>query len=178
MKQPGFMFLYKWQASPRTRLSFSRDTYVSKRPRLAQTFFGLVTQSFLVTGRKDRVTKPKSAFAEASTKEWKERHSQSHNCCTDHRRTEQSAQKQQYWRLFNLRLLIECKLIYMLQYLHVLFKRCFNSRSILVVDSKRSLACLRLIFSLMYRPSFWSLFTREKKSFISEMLSQWLPRFI
>lgn len=36
-------------------------------------------------------------------------------------------------------------------------KKCLYSRSSFAEDSNNSLACLRLIFSLMYLPSFWSL---------------------
>lgn len=46
--------------------------------------------------------------------------------------------------------------------LYLPLNRCFNSRSILPEDSNSSLACRRLIFSLTYRPSLWSLFTKRE----------------
>lgn len=47
--------------------------------------------------------------------------------------------------------------------LYLPLNKCFNSRSILPEDSNSSLACRRLIFSLTYRPSLWSLFTKRDK---------------
>lgn len=46
--------------------------------------------------------------------------------------------------------------------LYLPLNKCFNSRSILPEDSNSSLACRRLIFSLTYRPSLWSLFTKRE----------------
>ena len=57
--------------------------------------------------------------------------------------------------------------------LYLPLNKCFSSRSILLEDSNNSLACRRLIFSLTYRPSLWSLFTKRESLQCTQPLEDW-----